>query len=60
MFDSSVVDRDTDPLITNATPGCLLSFTTPNNPGGGVIDGRFADTSRYAYRVPPPYAKGSV
>ena len=58
VFDAAVVGGDTDPNVSDATPGCLLSFTS-GAASNTVIDGPVA-ARRPAIRIPPSYVAGGV
>ena len=59
VFDSSVVDRDTDPLIAGATPGCLLSFKTLEQPRRRAQSSAASPISESRIEFPTPYVNGS-
>ena len=58
LFASGIVGGDTDPNVSGATPGCLLTHTA-GSASRRPVDGSSA-TRRPAIRIPPPYVTGAA
>ena len=58
LFDAAVVGGDTDPNISDATPGCLLAYETSVGHERPISNENAA--RRNSQRIPPSYVTGVV
>ena len=58
VFDASIVQGHSDPEVSGATPGVLITHTRPSSQGGN--NDLVNNAHQAAQRIPPSYVEGGV